>query len=402
MAGLRHFIQNSLERLRSLGTVQKRLLVGVFIVLILGIWFAISQIANPGGQSGSGSTDSESAVNRYGVQDSYSRMYYVSPTGSDDNDGATADKPLQSIDKALSFAAAGDTVTLADGVYDQTVSSVKDGSSEAPITIMGSRKAVVRGTDDFGRIVEVRHSYITLQGFTIDGKHGQGDSQDDYRDKLLYVIGQKAKQGVEGLKVDRMLIQNAGGECVRLRYFARNNEISNSEVRNCGVHDFKFDGGAKNGEGIYIGTAPEQRADGKNPTDDPDVSMGNVVRNNVIETYGNECVDVKEAATANVIEYNTCRHQQDPESAGYDARGSGNIFRYNTASDNVGAGFRLGGDEEQDGINNEVYDNVITNNRGGAVKVMRQPQGRICGNKLENNSNKSGEYEVEPDQTCGN
>lgn len=395
-------LQAIIDKLRYLSVGQKRILALVFAALLVLTGVMVYQGSNrsimPGGTGG----DGESNVNRFGAKASYSRLYYVSPSGNDNNDGTSGDKPLLTIDKALSFADAGDSVVLADGNYDQTVASTKDGRQDAPITIRGGRGAVVRGSDGFGRVVEIRHSHITLQGFTIDGKHGDGDSDSDYRDKLLYVIGSQAKRGVEGLKVDRMLIQNAGGECVRLRYFARNNEISNSEVRNCGVQDFKFDGGAKNGEGIYIGTAPEQRGDGKNPTDDPDVSSGNVVRNNIIETYGNECVDVKEAATDNIIEYNTCRYQQDPESAGFDARGSGNTFRYNTSSNNVGAGFRLGGDEEQDGINNDVYDNVIANNKGGAVKVMRQPQGRICGNKLEGNDNKSGDYDVKPAQACGN
>lgn len=401
MQELTRRFQQLADRLRYLSVSQKRIIAAAFTALVLLTGIMVYRNSNSD-TNGAAVKDGESTVNRFGAKDSYSRVYHVSPSGNDDNDGTTADKALLTIDKALSFAAAGDSIVLADGIYDQTVASIKDGRQDAPITIRGSRGAVLRGADGFGRVMEIRHNHITLQGFTIDGKHGAGDSEADYRDKLLYVIGSQAKRGVEGLKVDRMLIQNAGGECIRLRYFARNNEISNSEVRNCGVQDFKFDGGAKNGEGIYIGTAPEQRADGKNPTDDPDISSGNVVRNNTIETYGNECVDVKEAATANIIEYNTCRHQQDPESAGFDARGSGNTFRYNTSSDNVGAGFRLGGDEEQDGIDNEVYDNTIVNNRGGAVKVMRQPQGRICGNTLTGNADRSGEYEIDAAQACGN
>lgn len=42
---------------------------------------------------------------------------------------------------------------------------------------------------------------------------------------------------------------------------------------------------------------------------------------------GNECVDVKEGSTMNVIEYNDCAEQLDAESGCYDSRGNGNVFR---------------------------------------------------------------------------
>ena len=110
-----------------------------------------------------------------------------------------------------------------------------------------------------------------------------------------------------------MTFKNAGGECVRLRYFAQHNEIATSRhSRRCGVHDFRFKAGGKNGEGIYIGTAPEQRGDGKNPTTDPDLSNGNWIHHNSFDTQGNECVDIKEAASGNLVENNRCTGQRDP------------------------------------------------------------------------------------------
>ena len=340
--------------------------------------------------------------NSFGDNLSYSKIYHVSPLGSDDNDGITVNTPMLTIDKALSFTSAGDTIELADGDYYQAVSSVKNGQKDKPITIHGSQKAIIRGTESEGRIVEIKHDFITLDGFTIDGKSGDGSSKDDFRDKLLYVIGTEAKKGVVGLIVRNMIIQNAGGECVRFRYFAISNEISSSTIRNCGIYDFRFKGGGKNGEGIYIGTAPEQRKDGKNPTDDPDDSHSNHIHNNVIETYGNECVDIKEAASKNLIEHNTCQFQQDVNSAGFDARGSYNIFRNNSSKNNLGAGFRLGGDSEADGLYNDVYSNTTSNNKGGAIKIQRVPQGKICGNTIFediDNGNKASAG-VKADSSC--
>jgi hypothetical protein len=71
--------------------------------------------------------------------------------------------------------------------------------------------------------------------------------------QLLYVVGKQPRDGVSGLKMLNMIFKNGGGECVRLRYFARNNEIANSTFQGCGVHDFKFGADGKNAEAVYIG-----------------------------------------------------------------------------------------------------------------------------------------------------
>jgi len=306
------------------------------------------------------------------------QIYYVSPKGSDSETGLDESKPLATIQLALNRARPGDTVRLADGAYYQNILSVRSGTQNARITIMGGKNAVIYG--DGNRIIEIYHDFITLKGFQVNGQWGVGNSKEHYRDKLIYVIGKDPKKGVQGLKIDNLLVQNAGGECIRLRYFAKNNEISNSIIRNCGIYDFRFGAGGKNGEGIYIGTAPEQLADGRNLTDDPDVSANNHIHHNLIETYGNECVDIKESSINNIVEHNTCRAQKDPESGGFDSRGNNNIFRYNIVENTVGSAIRLGGDTSKDGINNHVYGNVFRDNDAGPLNVQRMPQGRICGN----------------------
>ncbi len=311
--------------------------------------------------------------------------YYVSPTGNDANSGTTASSPFKTIQKAIDLAQPGAVINLAAGTYLQDLVSRRNGSATAPITITGPSNAVIKGGGN-ARIIEINHDYITLDGFTIDGLYGDASSANGYRDKLLYVLGKEQRNGVNGLKVLRMTFTNAGGECLRLRYFAQNNEIAYSRFSNCGVHDFRFKAGGKNGEGIYIGTAPEQLGDGRNPTTDPDQSNNNWVHHNSFNTQGNECVDIKEAASGNLIEQNTCTGQKDPESAGLDSRGNGNIFRFNEVYGSVGAGVRLGGDSSSDGINNDVYGNTLYNNQAGGIKFQRVPQGKICGNTMNNNS----------------
>lgn len=312
--------------------------------------------------------------------------FYVSPQGSDEGSGNSSDSPIQTIQLAVDKAQPGDTINLAPGIYLQDFITRTDGIEGQPITITGSPDAVIKGGGR-GRIIEVNHSHVVLNGFTIDGLWGNANSAKGYREKLLYVQGRGKQSGVEGSKITNMHLTNAGGECVRLRYFAKNNEIAYNTIQNCGVRDFKFGGmSKKNGEGIYIGTAPEQTKDGKNPTSDIDASANNHIHHNVINTKGNECVDIKEGSTQNMIENNSCTGQVDPKSAGLDSRGSQNVFRYNQIFGNQGAGVRLGGDTPSDGNNNEVYGNNIYDNAGGGIKIQAEEQQKICGNTMSNNT----------------
>jgi hypothetical protein len=308
---------------------------------------------------------------------------YVSPTGSDASAGDTAKRPFQTIQHALDLAQPGDTIVLAAGVYLQDFVSRRGGTEAAPITVKGPADAVVKGGGS-ARVVEIHHDNLTLEGFTLDGLWGSPEKQDGFREKLLYVIGTAPNDGVTGLKVLHMTFKNAGGECLRMRYFAQHNQVGYSRFEGCGVHDFKFHAGKRNGEAIYIGTAPEQRANGENPTADPDQSSANWIHHNTFNTQGNECVDIKEASSANLVEYNTCTGQQDPNSGGFDARGSANIIRHNESYGNRGAGVRLGGDRTTDGVDNQVYGNNLHDNGGGAIKLARQRQ-KLCGNTMANN-----------------
>lgn len=314
--------------------------------------------------------------------------YYVSPTGRDSNDGLSPETAVSTLQHALELAQPGDVIHLAAGEYYQDVVSVRNGNANAPITITGPKDAIIRGGGN-GRIFEINHDYLTLDGFTINGLHGDPANPNGYRDKLLYVHGQQLRRGVIGLRVLNMTLANAGGECIRLRYFVQNSEIANSTIRNCGVHDFLFNAGGKNGEGIYIGTSSTQWNDGKNPTADPDETNNNWIHHNLIVTQGNECVEVKEGATGNIIEHNDCSGQQDPNSGGFGLRGSGNILRYNRSYGNIGAGVRLGGHEVGGilyGQNNDVYSNEIFGNQAGGIKFQVDNQGTVCGNVMFDNN----------------
>lgn len=330
------------------------------------------------------------------TRDTKVTTYYVSPNGDDINSGESADNPFKTIQKAVNLANAGDKIKLAEGIYQEDVITKRNGRADNPIVITGPKTAVLTGSKK-SRVIEINHDYIHLIGFSVDGLSGQ-------KDKLIYVQGKKSYAGLTGIKIHKMTVQNAGGECVRLRYFVKKSEVSYNTIRNCGSRDFVFDRGGKNGEGIYIGTAPEQRNDGRNPTRDADHSNGNHIHHNLINTQGNECVDVKEGSEGNIVEYNECTGQKDQDSAGLDSRGNRNVFRYNTVYGNMGAGIRLGGDDEGDGINNDAYGNKIFDNLSGGIKIQRTPQNKICGNIMKGNQggNTVGQFrkDFNPTKPC--
>ena len=208
-----------------------------------------------------------------------------------------------------------------------------------------------------------------------------------FREKLLYVIGYDARDGVHHLRVLGMTFRNAGEECLRIKYFAHHNEIAYSTFHDCGIWDFVFDAHGVVGEAIYLGTSSKQWD--INLTIEPDVTAYNWVHHNVINTQGNECVEAKEGTEGNIIEYNICSGQRDPNSGGIVSRGKANVIRYNEIHGSAGAGVRLGGhfvDGIQYGTGNLVYGNVVYDNVAGGIKVMVAEQALICGNRLWDNA----------------
>lgn len=132
-------------------------------------------------------------------------------------------KPGGSIQAAIEKAMPGDTVELSDGEYIEDLKTVRDGEIDKRITITGTHKAIVHGTGKEARMFEVHHDYITIDGFTLDGKVGKGDKESDYIDKGIYAHGNRKtrvikqygtefRSAIDGLLVSNMRIVNFGGE----------------------------------------------------------------------------------------------------------------------------------------------------------------------------------------------
>jgi len=303
------------------------------------------------------------------------KVIFVSPKGSDKNSGLSSKKPLRHISKALELAQPGDTVVLLPGHYREKVKTVRDGTPDRPITIIGSPGAVIYGNDKpGGKVVEVKNSFIQLLHLKVNGHFLNCEGRECYHDKLIYVHG-SPENPLEGIRILSVELKNALGECLRLKYL-KNSEVGWSSISHCGLRDYRFNRGKQNGEGIYVGTAPEQSR-GK-----PDRTTRIYIHHNTIATYGAECIDVKENSTGVIIENNLCIKTLQKTSGGISVRGNENLIERNIVADNAGSGIRLGGDTEEFGIYNQVVENYLDNNRKYGLKIMRNPQKKVCGNVI--------------------
>ncbi|MGH3586555.1 MAG: DUF1565 domain-containing protein [Pseudonocardia sp.] len=341
------------------------------------------------------------------------RQLYVSPTGNDSGDGSQA-APLRTIQAALDEAEAGTVINLAPGEYREQLTTMRDGTPEAPITIRGPEngkdpsgrnQAVLFGT---GRIVNIDHNHYTLEGFTIDGqerlpaaqlpadlgaveafKSGVQSQLED--SKLIYIGSSDTTRDVTGITIRNMFLTEAGTECVRMRNNAHDNTIIDSVIQYCGLvgstdeddDDDRFP--YHNGEGVYIGTSPNSDSQ---PMADNDTSSNNVVSGNVIRTFGSECLDVKENAHDNVFENNECSGNTEPRDfngSNIELRGHGNIVRGNVIADSAGWNVKIQADDEDDYDNsgNSLQDNTLSGSAAEAVHIGTDaPQGPMCGNRV--------------------
>ncbi|MFE3900894.1 right-handed parallel beta-helix repeat-containing protein [Streptomyces sp. NPDC059153] len=173
---------------------------------------------------------------------------------------------------ALTAAAPGDTISLADGTYTGNFKATVPGTASARITLTGSAKAVLAAGGGYGLHLDGA-SYWTVQGITVTG-------------------GQKGIMAdtATGVVIDSVTVHDLDMEGVHFRKSSKNSVIKNSRIYDTG-HD-----GRGMGEGVYVGTAGDLS----------DRSDQVQIRNNTIGPgVGGENVDIKEGTTGAQIIGNT-------------------------------------------------------------------------------------------------
>jgi hypothetical protein len=358
--------------------------------------------------------------------------YFVSPSGADTNPGTSAAAPFKTVQKALDLSAAGSTITLAPGVYRESIVTKTAGTATSPITIKGPEtgksvggryQAVLASKGTGGYVVAISHSNYVLDGFTIDGQpniarteypaslsdaRGFKDSVQGraINTKLVYVGADVASRDITGTRIANMFLNGAGGECVRFRNRAAASLVVDSVIQWCGMlasgddsSKYKY----HNSEGVYVGTSPKS-------TDQPlyanDTSNGVVVRTSVINTFGGECFDVKENAHHNRIEDSECGFNDEPLSfkgSNIELRGDHNLVRRTTVHDSRSWNVKMASDAAQyDKGGNSIQ---LSSFSGAAAAAWRSEQSTtgstFCANTFATTPYSEGPSSVgDPRKAC--
>ncbi|MET0552667.1 MAG: Calx-beta domain-containing protein [Vicinamibacteria bacterium] len=100
-------------------------------------------LSDPDGVTGAPSMTAAFATRTDVLAPTGPRTWYVAPTGDDGNVGTTPAQALRTIQEAANRTAAGDLVSIAPGVYRESVSVPASGTALAPIVYRGSGDGVV-------------------------------------------------------------------------------------------------------------------------------------------------------------------------------------------------------------------------------------------------------------------
>ena len=267
---------------------------------------------------------------------------------------------------ALTNARPGDSVVLADGVYEGKFVLNQSGTEARPITISGSRNAVLdAGSISTGYVLSIKASYCRIKGITL-------------RNGLKGIVTDEANYNL----IEGVLITNVGEEGIHFRTFSSNNIFQNSEITHTGKNRPGI------GEAVYIGSAYsnwEKYTGGK-----PDKSDFNKILNNTIGPFVTaECIDIKEGTTGGVIYGNTFNSEgisaENSADSWIDLKGNNYIIENNTGFNPAGSlladGYQVNCTYEGWGNNNVFKNNKSEVNAPGyAINVkLKSSRGEVTG-----------------------
>jgi hypothetical protein len=173
---------------------------------------------------------------------------------------------------ALTSARPGDTIKLADGTYTGNFKTTVAGTSSAPITLIGSARAVLTAGGGYGLHLNGA-SYWQVKGITVTG--GQKGIMVDSATRVT---------------IDGVTVHGLDMEGVHFR-----NSSTYGVIKNSRIYDTGNDGRGM-GEGVYVGSAG-----GTSDRSDKVQIIGNTIGPDV----GGEAVDLKEGTTGGLVSGNS-------------------------------------------------------------------------------------------------
>jgi hypothetical protein len=351
---------------------------------------------------------------------------YVAPDGDDENAG-TEDNPMATIQAALESVQPGQTIHLKPGEYPGPVLTETSGEADDPITITGSKDAVItpseEAEEDHWNPIVLQHSHYRLTGITIDGLQNPDapEEVDSYVTRLLKVSPEpESSEYVEDVVVAPHGIGNSQTQLINV-IRAKDCEFGPFEIIGpAGVEYLHGDKESHQGEVLYLGTPLQTYADGADGYfwDEYDESRNIRVHHidNSDAYHHSEIVDCKDGTRNVTIEYCTdaggSKNNEPFSIQSIHMRGHDCTVRWNRLADGAGNGievYKPGSDElypefgfdeavvDRIATDNEIYGNEIHGFEKKAIAFDEETadaQQHVCGNDIE------GETSGTPEKEC--
>lgn len=264
---------------------------------------------------------------------------------------------------ALSSAEPGDVIGVADGEYlmDDRLTASASGTSTAPITLRGSRAAVLRtenASGDYG--LHITGDHWRIMGVTI-----------------AHATKGIVLDGSVGTVIDGVEVYDISDEGVHFRKCSSDGVLRNSYVHDTGRNSPQY------GEGVYVGSANSNWSDYQCTDASEGVTLGDntervLIEDNVFEDITAEGADLKEGTDSGTLRNNEFRRTglsgMNSADSAVDAKGNNWLIEGNTVTepdaqwDDDGT---LRPSEFADGFQtHDVYDGYGTGNTFRANEVI--------------------------------
>jgi hypothetical protein len=236
-------------------------------------------------------------------------------------DGEIVVDDADTLRAALASATPGTVIRLADGEYQfkpRLVASAS-GTAEAPITLRGSRAAVLRtknASGDYG--LHVTGDHWRIEGITV-----------------AHATKGIVLDGSVGTVIDGVEVYDIGDEAVHFRTCSSDGVLRSSHIHDTGRNSAQY------GEGVYVGSANSnwdkyQCTDSTEGVDEGDNTERVLVEDNLFEDITAEGADLKEGTDSGIVRRNVFRRTglsgQNSADSAIDAKGNGWVIEDNVVS----------------------------------------------------------------------
>lgn len=225
---------------------------------------------------------------------------------------------------ALASATPGTVITLADGKYVGKFTGAQSGTAGAPITMTGSRRAVLTtgSATQSGYALHLTAPYWNLSGFSVT-QAAKG-----------IVLDNSDFSVIDGVNVGSI-----GQEAVHVRTSSSNVTIRNSLIHDTGLKTPAY------GEGIYVGSAKSNWGSVMGSSTTPDRSDNVIVERNTITNTTAEGIDIKEGTTGGRIIQNSFHRAgwsgENSADSWVDIKGNGYTISGNTGDSTLLDAFQV-------------------------------------------------------------